>query len=62
MAKGRGRSKTTCRRTVENEMKLMQHSWGTLTRLAPDKQGWRSLICCCPTHDWVYKPMMNNKL
>ena len=30
----RGRPRTTWRRTVESEMKAMQHSWGSLARLA----------------------------
>ena len=38
----RGRPKTTRRRTVEAEMKNMNHSWGTIQRLASDRQGWRS--------------------
>ena len=40
----RGRPKTTWRRTVEAEMKNMNHSWGTIRRLASDRQGWRSFV------------------
>uniref|UniRef100_UPI0025FC2CDF hypothetical protein n=1 Tax=Thiolapillus sp. TaxID=2017437 RepID=UPI0025FC2CDF len=40
----RGRPKTTWRRTVEAEMKNMNHSWGTIQRLASDRQGWRSFV------------------
>ena len=40
----RGRPKTTWRRTVEAEMKTMNHSWGTIQRLASDRQGWRSFV------------------
>ena len=36
------RRETTWRRTVEAEMKKMNHSWGTIQRLASDRQGWRS--------------------
>ena len=32
----RGRPRMTWRRTVENEMKAMQHSWSLLTRLVQD--------------------------
>ena len=28
-------------RTVESEMKAMQHSWGSLTRLTQDRQRWK---------------------
>ena len=40
----RCRPKTTWRRTVEVEMKKMNHSWGTIQRLANDRQGWRSFV------------------
>ena len=40
----RGRPKTTWRRTREAEMKKMNHSWGTIQRLASDRQGWRSFV------------------
>ena len=40
----RGRPKTTWRRTVEAEMKKMNHRWGTNQRLASDRQGWRSSV------------------
>ena len=39
-----GRPKTTWRRTVEGEMKKMNHSWGSIQRLASDRQGWRSFV------------------
>ena len=45
----RGRPKTTWRRTVENEMKAMQHSWGSLTRLAQERRGWRSFVAALHT-------------
>ena len=40
----RGRPRTTWRRTVEYEMKAMQHSWGSLTKLAQDRQRWRNFV------------------
>ena len=40
----RGRPKTTWRRTVEAEMKNTNHSWGTIQRLASDRQGWRCFV------------------
>ena len=40
----RGRPKTTWRRTVEAEMKKMNHSWGTIQRLASDREGWKSFV------------------
>ena len=39
-----GRPNTIWRRTVEAEMKKMNHSWGTIQRLVSDKQGWRSFV------------------
>ena len=39
-----GWPKTTWPRTVETEMKKMNHSWGTIKRLASDRQGWRSFV------------------
>ena len=39
-----GRPKTTWRRTVEAKMKNMNDSWGTIQRLASDRQGWRSFV------------------
>ena len=44
-----GRPKTTWRRTVEVEMKNMNHSWGTIQRLASDRQGWRSFVAALYT-------------
>ena len=40
----RGRPKTTWRRTVETEMKNVNHSWGTIQRLARDSQGSRGFV------------------
>ena len=40
----RGRPKTTWRRTVEAEMKKINHNWGTIQRLASDRQGWKSFV------------------
>ena len=40
----RGRPKTAWRRTVEAEMKNMNNSWGTIQRLASDRQGWGSFV------------------
>ena len=40
----RGRLKTPWRRTVDAEMKNTNHSWGTIQRLASDRQGWRSFV------------------
>ena len=40
----RGRLKTTWQRTVEAEMKNMNHSCGTIQRLASDRQGWGSFV------------------
>ena len=48
--KGR-RPRTAWRRTVESEMKAMQHSWGSLTRLAQNiaKQKWRNFVAVLDT-------------
>ena len=40
----RGRPKTTWRRTVENEMKSLDHSWNSMQRLAQNRQEWRSFV------------------
>ena len=42
-------ARSTWRRTVEIFLKEMQHSWGTLTSLAQDKQGWRSFVVALHT-------------
>ena len=39
-----GRPKTTWRRTVEAELKNMNHGWGTIQRRASDREGWRSFV------------------
>ena len=44
----RGRPETTWRRTVEVQMK-MNHSWGTIQRLAGDGRGWRSFVVALHT-------------
>ena len=35
----RGRPRNTWRRTVENEMKEANETWGSITRKAQDRQG-----------------------
>ena len=35
--------------TVQNEMKAMQHSWGSLTRLAQDRHRWRNFVAALHT-------------
>lgn len=40
----RGRPKQTWRRTVEGEIKDLNHSWATLERLASDRQQWRTFV------------------
>lgn len=40
----RGRPRITWRRTVEYEMGAIQHSWGSLTRLAQDRREWRAFV------------------
>ena len=40
----RGRPKITWRRTVEAEMRKQKRSWGTLQKLASDRQGTRDLV------------------
>ena len=41
-----GRGRTECRHAtdMEAELKNMNHSWGTIPRLASDRQGWRSFV------------------
>ena len=45
----RGRPKATRRRTVAAEMTSMTLSWGTIQRLASDRQGWRSFVAALYT-------------
>ena len=45
----RGRPRETWRRTVEMEMKEMQCSWDSLTRMAQDRQGWRTFVAALHT-------------
>ena len=40
----RGRPKNTWRRTVEAELKTLHHSWGTVQKLARDRQEWHSFV------------------
>ena len=40
----RGRPRVTWRRTVDSEIKAMQHSWGSLTRLAKNRQEWKNFV------------------
>ncbi|KAI4901756.1 hypothetical protein NFI96_001042 [Prochilodus magdalenae] len=40
----RGQPKNTWRRTVEAEMKTLNHSWGTVGKLAQDRQKWRTFV------------------
>ena len=40
----RDRQKTAWGRTVEAEMKRMNHTWGTIQRLVRDREGWRSFV------------------
>jgi len=39
-----GRPKNTWRRTVEGELKSMNHSWGTIEKMTKDRQKWRTLV------------------
>ena len=54
----RGRPRNTWRRTVETELKTMQHTWGTIQRLAQNRQTWRSFVAALRAtrhngHEWV---------
>jgi hypothetical protein len=40
----RGRPKNTWRRTAETEMRQLTHTWGTIHRLAQNRQEWRSFV------------------
>ena len=42
--RARRRPKETWRRSVEREMKALGWSWGQVTKLATDRQHWRSLV------------------
>ncbi|KAL0187117.1 hypothetical protein M9458_018787, partial [Cirrhinus mrigala] len=40
----RGRPKNTWRRTVEAELKTLNHTWGTIEKLAKDRQNWMIFV------------------
>ena len=40
----RGRPKKTWRHTVEGEMKTMNNTWGTVEKMAKDRQKWRTFV------------------
>ena len=42
--RARGRPKETWRRSVERETKALGWSWGQVTKLATDRQHWRSFV------------------
>ena len=40
----RGRPRNTWRRTVENELREVNETWGSITRKAQDRQGWKTFV------------------
>ena len=55
----RWRPRNTWRRTVEAELKTMQHTWGTIQKLARNRQTWRFFVAVLRTtrhngHEWVW--------
>ena len=40
----RRRPKNTWRRTVEGELKTLHHTWGTVQKLAQNRQGWSTFV------------------
>ena len=40
----RGRPKNTWRRTVENEMTNLHHTWGSIKKMAQDRREWRAFV------------------
>eukprot|EP00057_Strongylocentrotus_purpuratus_P015866 XP_011670340.1 PREDICTED: serine/threonine-protein phosphatase 6 regulatory ankyrin repeat subunit C-like [Strongylocentrotus purpuratus] len=49
----RGRPKTTWRRTVEGEIKDLNHTWDTIQRLAQDRKEWKTFVAalCARRHN-----------
>lgn len=47
----RGRPKTTWRRTVQTEMAELNHTWGSLQKIASDRQKWRTFVAA-PHATW----------
>ena len=45
----KGRPRMTWRRTVEGEMKVMGQTWGSITRMAQDRDGWRAFVAALNT-------------
>ena len=40
----RGRPKNTWRRTAERELKMINHSWGSVQKMAQNKQEWHNFV------------------
>ena len=49
----RGHPKTTWRRTVEGEIKDLNHTWDTIQRLAQDRKEWKTFVAalCARRHN-----------
>ena len=45
----KGRPRTTWRRTVESEMKVLHQTWGPLTKLAQDRSKWKAFVAALDT-------------
>lgn len=43
-----GRPRKLLRRTVESKLKAMQQTWGSITKLAQDRQCWRKFVAATP--------------
>ena len=39
-----GLPKNTRHRTVEGELKNLRHTWGTIQKLAQNRQGWGTIV------------------
>ena len=55
----RWRPRNTWRRTVEAELKTMQHTWGTIQKLARNRQTWWSFVAVLRAtrhngNEWVW--------
>ena len=55
----RWRPRNTWHRTVEAELETMQHTWGTIQKLARNRQTWRSFLAVLRAtrhngHEWVW--------
>ena len=61
----RGRPKNTWHRTVEGELKTLHQTWGTVQKLAQNRQGWSTFVATLHAsrhygHEWSEQILLNS--